>query len=137
MGNHLGVLYSHLGNYRDALEVHMQALMVYQSMQGSDVSKEKDVCYTLGCVADVYVSSNRRDEAIKLLDSLLKYKFELFSGKHPSIGHLYSRLGDVFAMNDCSSEAKVYYSCAYDMYSLCLGQNHFTTVRAKIILGGT
>lgn len=134
LNNFLGVNYSHLGNHREALKLHKQALEMRRELFGE---KHLYVATSLNNLGSAYGNLGEHQEALKSEQKALELFRELSGEKDPYVARSLSNLGGTYSELGDHQEALKFKQQALELFRELFGEKYLDVARSLNNLGLT
>ena len=128
----LGDVYTALGQFKKAEEMHRAALTLRRALWGSMNTNVADSLDSLGCVL---VGQNRISEAEPFILEALAIRTNLLGAEHRKVAASLCHVGDVLYLQGKLSETEQLYRQSLAMRRRLLGNEHLEVVESLYRLG--
>lgn len=120
------------GDFKDALEVNLQALSLCKASFGEYDSLTAAV---YGIVADNYISIRNLDLGLEMTNRQLEIGIKLFGENNILQGMSLTQLGDIQRLKGNLNLSIDYFKKAHQIFLKVLGEQHHKTMVAKFFIG--
>jgi tetratricopeptide (TPR) repeat protein len=135
--NKLGRLYRKEGKYAEALDLHLKALDIYQSLRHpSGGALHGEIASTFSDIASIYIAEGAYSDAIHVIRTIIKFQEGLSGyGQVMTVGEAWMQLGDAYESQGDHDEAIRCYSTAICTFLPVYGGSHPQSMLAEGLKG--
>ncbi len=119
--NLLGLYAQHLGEYREARELHERALAIWRKLYGEE---HTTVAASLNNLAEVLQALGEHDRARELLEQALAIRRQVYGEEHPSVATSLNNLAVVLRALGDYDRARELHEQALAIYRQVYGEEH-------------